>query len=107
MRFLLRILGTWALGFALILVVKDITISLSTMSISFSSFAQTWQDLHAPSFIYVSQNILNWFASFSAQNFAQLFFDSPAWIILSFFGVLLLFLGRKKKIKSFVKSGWR
>ena len=107
MRFLLRVLGTWALGLALILVIKDIAISITSLTISLSSFAQTWQGLHKASWSGFSNYILDLFDIISAQYIAQFIFNFPAWIILSLLGIILLLLGRKKKTSAFIKSGWR
>ncbi len=106
MRFFLRILGTWAFGLALILVVKDITISLAKTKFYLSSFSQTWVDLHEASWLASSQYILKMSEFVSMQKIVLFIFNSPAWIILIILGVLFLILGRKKKTKSFVQSKW-
>lgn len=96
MKFLLRIIGTWFLGIAVVFLIRDIFLSQKLGAISFLSFSQTWNDLHSSSWLALS----SFFASISLPNIVQnisLFIISlPAWVVLGVLGTIMLFVGRKK-----------
>ncbi len=99
MRFILRILGSWALGIALVLIVKDIVISLSLMSISLSSFAQTWHDLHATSWSLIIDYFIDLQAIVGIKKIFSFIINLPAWLILGFLGTILSLAGANRPLR--------
>lgn len=95
MRFVLRLVGTWLLGLALVLLVIDGTKSLAASDIVMTSLSQIWLFVHPQSLGNVDQ--------FMAANGAGpvwdlvrgTLLDWPAFAILGGLGILSAFAGRR------------
>ena len=104
MRLVLRILGTWFIGLALILLVVDGTKSLAANALVFTNFGQAWTQLHAPS--------LDAFAGFLESRFFAELLDAmmktiltyPAFAVLGVPGIMLALLGRRPRRERFVRQ---
>ncbi len=99
MKFFFRILGTWLLGLALVLFVRDIVLSFVSLSIISPSLSQTWNDLHAPSWLALSDYLTSSLTQFGAKKIIIFIFNLPAWLIPTILGILLLIIGRNKNTK--------
>jgi hypothetical protein len=104
MRLLLRLLGTWLLGMALILLIIDGTRSLAASSLVMTPLAETWTALHKES--------LEGFRAFLASRFfgpvlegaVDAVLGLPGWIVLGVPGAFLAWLGRTRRARVFVKQ---
>lgn len=104
MRLVLRILGTWLIGLALILLVVDGTKSLAANHIVFTSLSQAWMQVHADSLAAVR-------AFFDSRFFADLLDTAlnslltyPAFAVIGIPGVVLALLGRRKRSERFLRQ---
>jgi hypothetical protein len=95
MRLVLRIVGTWLVGLALVLAVIDGTKSLGASRLMLTSLAQTWTSVHPQSLLAVQ-------AFFDSRYFADLLdgtlsalLSYPAFAVIAVPGILLALLGRK------------
>jgi hypothetical protein len=103
MRLILRVLGTWLIGLALVLLVIDGTKSLGANALAFSSLADLWTQLHPPSLDNVR-------AFFDSRFFADLLdaalaalLGYPAFAVVGLPGILLALLGRKPRRERFLR----
>ena len=105
MKFILRILGTWFLGLALVLVIIDGAKTLAANAIVITPLANTWNELHAASWATVSSAITGAFEGLPAgPDTAEYLFSVPAWGIFTLFGVIFLLLGRQRSTTTFVAT---
>ena len=104
MRLILRILGTWLIGLALVLLVIDGTKSLGANDIVLTSLASLWTQLHPAS--------LEGLQSFLGSRFFAALLDAalkallgyPAFAVVGVPGVLLALAGRKQRRERFLQS---
>lgn len=96
MRTIFRILGTWLLAVALILLIIDGTKSLAASSLVITSVSQLWLLLHAPSFEASS----NWLAGLAdglvLNALQQNLLNWPAWAVLGVPGIILALAGKTR-----------
>ena len=104
MRLILRILGTWLIGLALVLLVIDGTRSLGANAILFTSLETLWNQIHAPSMAAVR-------AFFESRFFADLLdtamaniLNCPAFTVFGGPGIIFALLGRVKRRERFVSQ---
>jgi hypothetical protein len=103
MRLLLRILGTWLLGVALILLIIDGTRSLGASRLLFTSFAENWIWLHADSLTVVREFVTTRFFGLVLEPGLDVLLALPGWVVLAVPGVLLAWLGRSRRTRLFVR----
>ncbi|WDR01316.1 hypothetical protein PSQ19_10735 [Devosia algicola] len=97
MRLFLRILGTWFLGLALVLLVIDGTKSLAANAVFLTSFGTIWSSLHSPSLDTVHSFLEGrFFANFLERMFSAIL-TYPAFAVLGVPGLALALLGRSRK----------
>lgn len=97
MKFLIRVLGTWAIGLMLVLLVVDGVKSLAADAIIVSRLADYWQQLH-PDSLEIARGVLNdALGTVSLQWLVDSALDLPASAIAGGLGVLLLLIGRKRQ----------
>ena len=104
MKFILRVLGTWFLGLALVLVIVDGAKSLAANTITTTSLAETWNSMHAASWAAVNEAMAGAFASVSWQEIVQYVFACPGWAIFGGAGLVLLLLGRRRMRKQYIAT---
>jgi hypothetical protein len=104
MKFLSRVLGTWLLGLALILVIIDSTKSAASGTLTLTSFADTWRSLHESSWTTAFNAIMESVAPISGQAYAQYVFGLPGWTIFGVVGILLLLLGRRRAGRHYIET---
>ena len=104
MRLILRVLGTWLIGLALVLLVIDGTKSLGANGIVFMSLAEMWQPLHPASLAGVR-------GFFDSRMFADLLGSAltavlgyPAFAVFGVPGIVLALLGRKPQRERFLRQ---
>jgi hypothetical protein len=96
MRLILRLLGTWLLGLAVILVVIDGTRSLAANGLALTPLAQTWAGLEPQSLAFVHDFLeTRFFGPVLNQAFDALI-GWPGWAVLGLPGLVLVFLGRSR-----------
>lgn len=104
MRLVLRVLGTWLIGLALIMLVVDGTKSLAANEIVFTSLSQIWTQINGASLDAVR-------GFFDSRFFAQLLdqvltalLTYPAFAVLGVPGVVLALLGRRPRRERFLRQ---
>lgn len=104
MRLLLRILGTWLIGLALIFLVMDGTKSLAANTLVFTSFGQAWTQLHPPS-LEATTGFLEsrFFADLLSVTLAALL-TYPAFAVLGVPGIVLALAGRRPRRERFLRQ---
>lgn len=104
MRLVLRILGTWLIGLALVLLVIDGTKSLAANDLVLTAFGQAWSQVHQPSLDAVS-------GFFESRFFADLLrvalaniLTYPAFAVLAVPGIVFALLGRRPRRERFLRQ---
>jgi hypothetical protein len=104
MRLILRVLGTWLIGLALVLVVIDGTKSLGADALVFTSLSDLWTQLHPGSLEAVR-------AFFGSRFFADLLDASlvavlsyPAFAVFGVPGIVITLLGRKPRRERYLRA---
>jgi hypothetical protein len=103
MRVFLRVLGTWLLGVALILLIIDGTKSLGANQLMFTSLAEDWTWVHATSLAAVREFIAGRFFGLVLEPTTEFILASPGWAVLAVPGALLAWAGRSRKTRLFVR----
>lgn len=104
MRLVLRILGTWLVGLALVLAVIDGTKSLGASRLVLTSLAETWTGVNPASLLAVQ-------AFFDSRYFADLLdgtmaalLSYPAFAVIAVPGILLALLGRTPRRERYIQQ---
>ncbi|WP_224704922.1 hypothetical protein [Devosia aquimaris] len=104
MRLILRILGTWLIGLALVLLVIDGTKSLGANALLLTSLDQLWLQLHPQSLDGIRQFLASrMFADLLQAGLAYVL-ALPAFAVFGVPGVLLTVLGRKPRRALFLRE---
>lgn len=103
MRLLLRVLGTWLLGVALILLIIDGTRSLGASQLVFTSMADNWTWVHAESLRIVREFFASRFFGLLLEPTLDVILALPGWLVIALPGALLAWLGRSRKTRLFVR----
>ena len=104
MRLVLRILGTWLIGLALILLVMDGTKSLATNDIVFTSLGGIWFQLHPASLETVSTFFDSRFFADLLGTILQALLAYPAFAVLGIPGIILALAGRRTRRERFLRQ---
>jgi hypothetical protein len=104
MRLILRILGTWLIGLALVLLVVDGTKSLGANELVYTSLAELWMQVHPASLDAVA-------GFFESRFFADLLdaalkavLDYPAFAVFGLPGIMLALAGRAPRRERFLRQ---
>lgn len=104
MRLILRIIGTWLIGLALVLLVIDGTKSLGANALIFTALSDLWMQVHPPSLDAVK-------AFFDSRFFADLLdaalaavLSYPAFAVFGIPGIVLALLGRKPRRDRYLRA---
>lgn len=104
MRLLSRILGTWLLGLALILIVVDGTKSLAANTIVMTPLQEIWAFLNAGSI----EGVRAFFASRFFGDLLRPSFETilayPAFAVVGIPGILLALAGRSRYPRRFIRQ---
>lgn len=102
MRLILRILGTWLLGLAVILAVIDGTKSLGASALVMAPLVETWTAVHLPSLDAVREFFASrFFAPLLGPTFDALL-AAPSFAVVGVPGIILAFLGRTRYSRRYV-----
>lgn len=104
MRLILRLLGTWLVGIALILLIIDGTKSLGANTIVLTSLGETWTALHAQSLEQLRAFLATRFFGPLLDIVVTALLTFPAWAVLGVPGLFIAWLGRSKRMRVFVKQ---
>jgi hypothetical protein len=104
MRLILRLLGTWLVGIALILLIIDGTKSLGANAIVVTSLGETWTSLHSPSLEQLRAFLASRFFGPLLDIVVTAVLTFPSWLVLGVPGIFIAWLGRSKRIRVFVKQ---
>ena len=104
MKFILRLIGTWTLGLALVLLIRDIVVSATSGDTNISSLADSWADLHEPSWRSLVAYLENALSPIGGGDLVNIVGGWPAWAVISIFGTILLLAGRKRSGKNFIET---
>ena len=104
MRLVLRIVGTWLLGLALILLVIDGTKTLGANGLVLTSLGEAWRGLNEPSLLAVQGFFEGrMFADLLQGAFAALL-TYPAFAVVGVPGILLVLLGRRRRQERYLQQ---
>jgi len=104
MRLVLRILGTWLIGLAMVLLVIDGTKSLAANEIVFTALGDAWSQVHRPSLDGVSGFFESrFFADLLRVMLAQVL-TYPAFAVVGVPGIVLALLGRRPWRERFLRQ---
>jgi hypothetical protein len=104
MRLVLRILGTWLLGMAVILLIIDGTKSLGADTVVLTSLGDTWNSISAASLVAVRNFIDTRFFGPVLEPILGALLGFPGFAVLGVPGILLAFAGRSRRSRRFVKQ---
>jgi hypothetical protein len=104
MRLVLRILGTWLLGLALILLVIDGTRSLGANSIVLTSFMDAWGNLHADSIEAVRSFLQTRFFAEQLHVAFDALLTYPAFAVVGVPGILFALIGQKPRRERYLRG---
>lgn len=102
MKFLLRILGTWFVGLALILMIMDGTRSFAAGRLELTSLRQLWAQLHQASWDAVLATLLEYVGPLLGSATIEVITAWPSWVFFLGFGSLFMLLGRRTRKKRFL-----
>jgi len=104
MRLILRVVGTWLLGLALILLIIDGTRSLAASALVFTALGDTWTSLHAESLAAVRDFISTRFFGALLDPLIDLLLTLPGFLVLAVPGIILAAMGRTRRARMFVRQ---
>jgi hypothetical protein len=104
MRLFFRIVGTWLLGMALILLIIDGTRSLAANTLVMTSLGETWTAIHAQSLEEVRLFLATRFFGPLLEGVVGALVALPGWVVLGVPGAFIAWLGRTRRSRMFVKQ---
>lgn len=103
MRLILRILGTWLLGVALVLLIIDGTRSLGANSLIFTSFGDAWTWVNADSLATTRDFLTTRFFGPVLGPAIEALLTFPSWAVLAVPGAIIAWMGRSRRTRMFVQ----
>lgn len=104
MRIALRIVGTWLIGLALVLLVIDGTKSLAANDLTFTTFGDAWMQIHAQSLDGVRLFFQSRFFSALLDRVLDVLLTYPAFSVIGVPGIILALLGRRPRRERFLRA---
>lgn len=104
MRLILRIAGTWLIGLALVLLVIDGTRSLGANAVMFTSLADAWTSVHAPSLDAMRAFLDSRFFADLLERALDALLTYPAFAVFGVPGIVLALVGRTPRRERFVRQ---
>lgn len=102
MKLILRVLGTWMFGLALILLIVDIVRSFSAQSIEITSLAGQWAGLNEQSWQSALAAMSEATEALGGAAFVETVFSIPVWVAIAILGLVFQFLGRRRRGPSYI-----
>jgi hypothetical protein len=103
MRLLLRIIGTWGIGLAVILIVIDGTKSLGANTLILTPLGDTWSMLGAPSLEVTREFIATRFFNALLLPAFETVLTFPTFAVIGVPAILLALLGRKPSRERYLR----
>lgn len=94
---IIRMIGVWFLLASVITLVIDATKSLAVNRLVITSLGQQWYELHKPSLEAAQKAVEQHVHPLAWDPFLTALLLWPSWALFALFGVILLWLGRKRK----------
>jgi len=104
MRFVLRVLGTWLIGMAVILLIIDGIKSLAANGLVVTSLGDTWTSLSATSLEQVHTFIDTRFFGPVLEPLLTAVLSYPGFAVLGIPGIVLAVFGRSRRSRRFVRQ---
>lgn len=104
MRIALRIMGTWLIGLALVLLVIDGTKSLAGNAATFTSLGDVWMQVGLQSLDAVREFFRSRFFAALLDNALDVLLTYPAFAVIGLPGILLALLGRSPRRERFLRA---
>lgn len=104
MRFLLRILGTFLIAAAVILLIIDGTKSLGANAIVMTSLGDTWTLLHVASLEQLKAFLATRFFGPLLETVVSALLGFPGWAVIGVPGILLAWAGRSRRERIFLRQ---
>jgi len=97
MKFVARVIGTWLIALAVVLLVIDGTKTLAANDLVMTSIGELWAGMHSQSWAAMQNFVLTALVPRSADWLAFAAFSVPAWALSGVLGIIALVLGRKRR----------
>jgi hypothetical protein len=104
MRLVLRIIGTWFIGMAVILIIIDGTKSLAQSHLTTTSLGATWSAVSGGSLAGLKSFIDSRFFGPVLDPLLTALLAYPGFVVLGVPGVLLILAGRARRTRKFVRQ---
>ena len=104
MRLILRLVGTWLLGLALILLIIDGTKSLGASALVWTPLGDTWSAIHAESLLQLRVFVASRFFGPLLEPAVATLLGMPGFLVLAVPGVILAAMGRSRRSRVFVRQ---
>ncbi|MGV8831571.1 MAG: hypothetical protein ACOH2N_06310 [Devosia sp.] len=104
MRLILRVMGTWLIALALVLIVIDGTKSLGANALVFTSLSDLWTQLHPASLAGAQDFVHSRFFEDLLEATLTALLSYPAFAVFGVPGVVLALLGRKRRAERFLRQ---
>ncbi|HVX73094.1 MAG TPA: hypothetical protein VHB19_09825 [Devosia sp.] len=104
MRLILRIVGTWLIGIAMVLLIIDGIKSLAADTLVTTSLSDSWTSLNAQSLDAVRAFIDTRFFGVVLEPLLTALLGCPGFAVLGIPGILLALAGRSRGARRFVRQ---
>ncbi|HEV7717528.1 MAG TPA: hypothetical protein VGO70_00970 [Arsenicitalea sp.] len=104
MKFFLRVLGTWLLALAVILLIIDGTKSLAASAVMMTSLGDTWTTINAQSLDVTRQFLSSRFFGPLLDPVFGALLGLPGFAVIGVPGLLLAFMFRSRHERRFVST---
>jgi len=104
MRLVLRILGTWFIGMAAVLLVIDGTKSLAANAIVTTSLGDTWNAVSAQSLVAVKGFIDSRFFGAVLEPLLTALLACPGFAVFGIPGIAMAIAGRARPVRRFIRQ---
>ena len=104
MRLIIRVLGTWLIGLALVLLVMDGTRSLGADDLVLTSLDALWRQLHAQSLLALEAFVQSRFFGDLLAAGLRAVLAYPAFAVCGVPGIVLAVLGRTPRREHYLRQ---
>ena len=104
MRLVFRLVGTWLIGLAVILLIIDGTRSLAASGLVMTPLGETWSTLHAESLADLRAFLASRFFGPLLDTAVETLLALPGWVVLAVPGAFIAWLGRTRRARVFVRQ---
>ena len=104
MRFVLRVVGTLLIAFAVILLIIDGTRSLAANALVFTPLEASWESMHAASLAAVRDFLGTRLFGPVLDPLVTALLSFPGWAVIGVPGLLLAWAGRSRRERVFLRQ---